>query len=319
MHPKITFLICSWKAPASLELTLESISRQANKDLFETLLINNGFSDNRGAVLLEKFPDIHLRIVREPELGLARAVCTGFKNLHGEIVVKLDDDNTIDENFVSELEKLAEEYPKLGGVRPLIMPQWEEVVPPAWIQEIGTHCLSYTAKNRGDAPKETRYWPAEAFTSAPRPPGGGMIIHRDVVDCYMSRTDDTQRFSLDRVGNGLQGGQDYDIYHHVGFTNRGALDTPRLVVYHHIPRSRWKLGYLFRLNFNICYYCIRWELSFSDRKLRRVARESINFVRCMAELPYDGMVKGKPFLQCLCKFIRQVGWLSGGISTIGTK
>ncbi|HEX4139177.1 MAG TPA: glycosyltransferase [Candidatus Methylacidiphilales bacterium] len=319
--PLITFLICSWKAPASLDDTLQSVAAQPSPHLFETLLVNNGFSDQRSAALLETYPRINLRIIREPTPGLAHARCAGFAQALGEIIVMIDDDNSLGENFVPGLADLFEKYPKLGGICPLILPVWQEP-PPSWVPKIGSMCLSYTANDLSQAPKETQYWPPGDASRAPRPPGGGMIIHRDVVACYSARLSASARANaaagatrIKRLHDGHDMAQDHSLYDHIRFTGRGALVAPVLTVYHHIPSSRWRIRALCRLNYTLCYFYARWQ-TLNGLNTTSWKREIWNFIKSILKLPASVLPGRDSYPYSLCIVVRHAGRLVGRFSAL---
>ena len=313
--PKFSFMTCSWKAPASLEKTLSSIARQPTAYSFETILVNNGFSDERAAYLLAQYPSIHLRIIREPTLGVSYARCTGFGEAKGQIIVLLDDDNSIRDDFLPNLAALVEQYTDAGGICPVILPSWD-VTPPEWVQELGIVCLSYTAKSLDLASKVARYWPPGSAADAARPPGGGMIIRREVFEHYMATSNDAERRRLDRTGDSLMGGQDYDIFHQVQAIGLGGLESPALVVYHHIPTTRCQPLYLRKLNYCVCYYYYYWNHRFGERAPLQLGREFAKFAVFLAKAPFD-LIMGKHPDYVRCLLARRTGTLAAKFSLLG--
>ena len=310
---RISFLICSWRAPASLDATLNSISRQPNSELYETILVNNGFTDEREAFFVKTYPQINLTIIKERTLGQGHARCAGFNIVAGEIIVMLDDDNTLSDDFVPRLLELLDKYPQVGGICPVVLPEWE-TIPPSWLQDFGTLCLSYTAKNLSAAPDKTRYWgPAEAAGS-PRPPGGGMIIHRDVAHLYLASVTDPERRALARTGKHLIACEDYDIYSHLRLTGRGALETPQLVIYHHIHSARIRLPYLLRLNYWMLYSYIRLDFIFLNPRRISLAKELWGqLIGALGSLK-NGLIHRKHPAEILCYLSRHAGSVAGYLS-----
>ena len=142
----VSFLICSHKAPPSLDDTLASLSRQTRAVPFEVLLINNGFAATEEQRLVKLAATLglaeHFQIHREPIPGLGFARKCGFQRARGEWLVMLDDDNTVDPDFLSNLQRSCAKYPNLGGITPCVSPVWERT-PPEWLVEFGASCLSY--------------------------------------------------------------------------------------------------------------------------------------------------------------------------------
>ena len=309
----ISFIICSWKAPASLDVALDSISRQKSRAAFETVVVNNGFSDSRSEELRLRYADLNLRLPREPQLGLACARKRGFLEARGEILVLLDDDNSLDGEFVEPLLRLTEAHPGWGAVRPAVLPQWE-VPPPAWLESFGELCLSYTSpKLRGSA---TRYWPCHEFGQAQRPPGGGMILHQDVVEAYLASLSDTSRTRLGRTGDDLAGCEDADMFRFVEKQGRGLIETEELVVYHHIPRQRLRLPYLLRLNYAMLKsYAYLDELMGNGADFRTGA-ELLKFGRQLPGLALECLTGRKALPHAMCLAARQAGWIRGHLRSV---
>lgn len=79
-----------------MDAALKSIfNPNGTSDLFEVILVNNGFSEMRAPRLKADHP--LLRIVDEPMPGLARARRAGFHAAQGEFFVCIDDDNLFGE------------------------------------------------------------------------------------------------------------------------------------------------------------------------------------------------------------------------------
>ena len=246
--PTISFQICSWKAPESLEKTLSSIFEQeGNPDDFEVILVNNGFSPQRASQLLEKFPLIHL--VEEKAPGLAFARRAGFRTVRGTFISCLDDDNTIAPGYLSSLLSFIERYPNLGCISPVVLPIWEAPVK-NWVRKFGVYCLSYNTLAAPTNPEE-RVWVNPDFKDWPWPPGGGMILHRSVVEDYLLNVNDGRRLALGRVGASLGGSEDQDIYGRFVRLGKDAGYSQKILVYHDIPKQRTEWSYLVRLNFRM--------------------------------------------------------------------
>ena len=312
-RPIISFIICSWKAPASLEDTLDSISQQRTRDTFETLVVNNGFSESRAQELRDRYPDLNLRIPREPQLGLGNARKRGFLEARGEIFVLLDDDNSLEGEFVEPLIRLTKAHPHWGAVRPAVLPRWE-VPPPAWLESFGQLCLSYTSpKLLGTA---TRYWPCHEFNQAQRPPGGGMILHREVAQAYLAAVSDIDRLRLDRTGDDLAGCQDADIFAFVEKQERGLIETEELIVYHHIPENRLRLPYLLRLNYAMLKSYALLDVLSGNGGNFRVGAGLLNFGRQLLGLVGECLTGRKRLPHALCLAAREAGWLRGHLQNL---
>jgi glycosyltransferase involved in cell wall biosynthesis len=258
---RVSINICSWQAPSSLEDALTSIAAQQGLEFTETILVNNGFPAERAADLQARYPFV--RVIDEPVVGLARARRTGFRASRGEFLVCIDDDNVLGDGFLMHLFDLIDRHPNLGCIRPVIVPRWEKE-PPAWLQEYGLYCLSYTHLDPSTevVPNRERISAYPEYAEWGRPPGGGMIIHRELAASYLARTD-SRRLELGRIGKSLGGSEDIDILDGLVFSRRDGAFSQRLTVSHQIPEARTRLPYLLSLNFQRnrdCAICERMML-----------------------------------------------------------
>lgn len=251
-----SFLICSHRAPDSIRVTLRSVLNQMNADDAEVIVVNNGFSPTQEKELksyIETFlASAWVSFLDEPRSGLGNARITGFHSCSGSYIVLLDDDNYIAPDFLQQLRQIVAEHPHMGGICPLVLADWE-TAPDDWLRDFGRFCLSYNASGRFRPEIEEMEWDATQYDSAIKPPGGGMIIHRNVVDAYMKNADDPNRISLSRQPDSLVGCEDYDLYSFVRELSLSSLFTDRLRVFHRIPAYRLELRYLIRLNLQMIY------------------------------------------------------------------
>jgi glycosyltransferase involved in cell wall biosynthesis len=303
----LSFIICSWQAPMSLDETLDSIAKQMPSDGVEIILVNNGFSTVRASELQQRHPA--LRMVNESTPGLAHARRAGFRAARGEFFICLDDDNLIGGNFIDALTGLTARHPNLGCISSVVVPLWEQQ-PEPWLQEFGKSCLSYNSlqvPEAGAVPQE-QIWEASNLQGWPAPPGGGMIIHRSLAEDYL-RENDERRLKLDRVGNNLGGSGDQDIIYRIHDLGLGAAWSSRLLIFHKIPASRIRMAYLLKLNFRMSqdaglFEHLRWKKNPAPGGLAN--HRALLFWRFLA------WVRGRiPARQLLLEWARSTGFILG--------
>jgi glycosyltransferase involved in cell wall biosynthesis len=315
---QISIIICSYRAPITLYECLNSIkSASFPRDSVEVILVNNGFpSASEKAIydFMKSHLQVDFRIVNEPEPGLGFARRKGFIEAEGNFLILIDDDQFLDPDFLSVLIGVIDRYPEVGCICPIVEPVWEKR-PDDWLVDFGRFCLSYNAAEKYRPNFSEEYWPPEKTHEAMRPPGGGMIIKHTVADYYLQNVKDPKRICLARNPTSLIGCEDEDIFSGVAALGIAIYFTNRLVVYHHIPRSRIKFSYLLRLNFQMLYsYGIldRFKgisvkiLLPADlwRLVRNILRSSIMFF------------KGKkPFQQLILETVRELGLIAGHLAT----
>jgi len=180
------------------------------------------------------------RIVREDEVGLTAARLRAIAESKGDVLVWVDDDNILAENYLERADEFHRAWPMLGiwGCGDY-RPEWEEAPAPA-LQPF----LAYLAVHR--IPRDR--WSNQAFDYGAMPAGAGLCSRRLVAERYAQnvRTDPRRRL-LGRVGAQLSACEDFDF----GLT---ALDVGlgmgvflAFSLTHLMPKGRVQKEYLRRL------------------------------------------------------------------------
>lgn len=102
---RLTIAICTFDRPKDLEQCLLSLCRQdANPNLFEVLVVDNGPNESTAAVA-ERFAEsaLPVRYVVEPRRGTTYARRTAWRSAAGELVAYVDDDAAVCPQWVSRL------------------------------------------------------------------------------------------------------------------------------------------------------------------------------------------------------------------------
>jgi glycosyltransferase involved in cell wall biosynthesis len=217
---------------------------------WEAVLVDNA---SEPLLSLEGFRDTmpaHLRLVREPQLGLTAARRRGFAEARAPLCVLVDDDNVLAPDYLSHVVRLFSEHSRLGALGGKSLPEFE-VEPPGWAREflpllalrdLGDQpCLAEGLRPPGAA--RNRY-PAEAA-----PIGAGMAIRREAAAPWLAQSADSPL--SDRRGAELTSGGDNDIVFTVLQRGWAVGYFPELVLTHLIPAGRLEAGYLARLNHGI--------------------------------------------------------------------
>src|SRR5688572_4101532 len=132
MTTEISVITCSHNPrPDYLERVLDALRKQTlDKSRWEFLLIDNSSQDS-----LEARVDLswhsNARHIREGKLGLTHARLRGIREASGDLLVFVDDDNILDDDYLDEALRVAEEWPRLGAWGGQTRPGFEEN-PPDW-------------------------------------------------------------------------------------------------------------------------------------------------------------------------------------------
>src|ERR1039458_3938551 len=133
MHPQISVIICTHNLNQDyLRRTLGGLKRQTLvNSRWELLLI-----DNASARPLSSEVDLtwhsNARHIREEELGLTPARLRGIRESSGELLVFVDDDNVLADNYLEVAIDVAAKHPHIGAFGGSVRGEFE-TPPPEWI------------------------------------------------------------------------------------------------------------------------------------------------------------------------------------------
>ena len=119
MQPKFSIMVPLYNKAPYVRKALDSIVSQTFSD-WECIIVDDGSTDNSAAICEEFIlPFIHssvhpIRLIRQPNSGVARARNVGVENSRGEYVCFLDADDWWEPTFLEEMDKLTKEYSDAG-------------------------------------------------------------------------------------------------------------------------------------------------------------------------------------------------------------
>ncbi len=117
MQPKVSVIILNWNQPEFTVNCIKSVLKQDYKD-FEILLVDNGSRDDSVKTFRKEFADNKkIRILANPDnLGYAGGNNEGVKNAGGEYAVILNNDTTVERDWLGELVRAMEGDEKIAAV-----------------------------------------------------------------------------------------------------------------------------------------------------------------------------------------------------------
>jgi glycosyltransferase involved in cell wall biosynthesis len=246
MTPLLSVVLCTHNPRrAVLDETLAALCRQLPLDegSWELIVIDNAsIPPLEGSIDLQK--GVAWRIVREERLGLTHARLRGLAEASGEIMVFVDDDNLLDDDYLRLAAEAMSRDPTLGAVGGKSIARYE-AQPPAWLGEVG---IDLACRDLGETAQYAS-WEGidrpERFYPACAPIGAGLVIRRSVFAAYASAADDSPgRLSLGRRGTDLASGEDNDIVMTVLEKGWRVAYLPELRLEHVIPAGRLTREYL---------------------------------------------------------------------------
>jgi Glycosyl transferase family 2 len=211
-------------------------------DAWELLII-----DNASAPEWTPHPDLswhpNSRLLNESKIGLTHARLRGIQEASGQLLVFVDDDNVLDQDYLEIAQWVAEQKPFLGSWSGQCRPEFEEP-PPEWTRRYWGNLV-------------IRLFDQDVWSNLPRlgetmPCGAGLCVRREVAQHYLRLHKAGKRsMLLDRVGDSLVSGGDNDLAGCACDIGLGVGLITALKLTHLIPKQRLTLDYLTRLAENI--------------------------------------------------------------------
>jgi len=240
VKPKITAIICTHNPrPDYLRRVLDALRAQSlPQSQWELLLVDN-VSQDALAETWDLSWHSNARHVREDELGLTPARLRGIAEARGQILTFVDDDNVLDRCYLKGALEIALEYPFVGAWGGTVRGEFE-TKPEEWAEPV----LCYLALR--EISKVS--WSNNVTDGLAHPCGAGLCVRATVAKEYAEQVEkNPTRRRLDRVGQSLSSGGDYDLIETSCDLGLGFGNFPTLMMTHLIPSHRVRLDYLLRL------------------------------------------------------------------------
>ena len=235
----LSIVISTYNNAASLMRTLESVAKQnADKSAWECVVVNNNSTDDttaRVAAFAKEHADINIKLVDEPQQGLSYARNRGVAESKGQVIAFIDDDETINEGFVSAYIDLFLNHGAFVGAGALKV--CYDSARPKWM----SHYTEKMIANPLDLGKSITYISRDVT-----PTGGNMAFNREVFNLYGGFDVD-----LGRKGKVLSGGEENDMFDRIRDLGERIFYTPHAIAYHHIADRKLTAEYFDRLAYGV--------------------------------------------------------------------
>ena len=236
----ISVIVCTYNREKYIGGLLESI---AKNDLppseYEIVLVDNNCTDNTREIC-EAFMKQHEKLsflyVVETQQGLSAARNRGIAEAKGDIVLYVDDDAWVDENYLRSYACFFSSHPKVAAAGGPILPQYE-TAEPDWMSPY-TKALLTAYMYYGE---RVRRYPYGRF------PGGGNAAYRKEVFEKVGLFNT----ALGRKGTGLLGAEEKDIFDKMRRQGMQVWYVPTAVLHHIIPQSKLEMNYFDNLTLQI--------------------------------------------------------------------
>jgi glycosyltransferase involved in cell wall biosynthesis len=235
----ISVVICTYNPnEKTLARALDSIlSQDLNREEWELLLIDNNSTEP--VRMLDSVARRQVRVEFEGRQGLSAARHCGLKNSRGDVIVYVDDDNVLENDYLRNVKAIFS-APGIGIVSGTIIPEYEKK-PADWFSEFE----SMLAIRRPTS--ERPYLTNIPFFSEHFPIGAGMAVRREIIENYYIALANGSAYIAGRVGAQLSSAEDIDLDFYAISEGFFVGTVGSLKMKHIIPAARLKLDYLSRL------------------------------------------------------------------------
>ncbi|MGD0905255.1 MAG: glycosyltransferase [Terracidiphilus sp.] len=275
--PSVSVAICTHNPRQDyLARVLEALKAQTlSRSTWELLIIDNA-SNPPASPSIDLSWHPNARIIVEAELGIMLARLRAMREFSGELLVFLDDDNVLAEDYLERCLELFAERPDLGAVSGCLMPEYESP-PPEWFAPYE----SWIAVRRITSSAWSNF-----VDERSEPVTAGMCLRRSVALAHVNavRDNPTQRI-LGSRGSSLLRGEDVALAKNAMKAGYTVGQFSQLKLLHLIPKRRIAPEYLFALYRHLCAsgHLISWVDEAGSKPIRvswrMLARAAFRFVK----------------------------------------
>ena len=238
MRHGISVIICSYNGSERIESVLFHIEKQiTNEILWEVILVDNASNDNTAEVAQKCWTrkDIQLKIVFEDKPGKTNAIRKGLDVSSYSIIIFVDDDNLIADNYISRSYEIMSVNSDVGLAGGLGIPL-ANIEYPVWFGEFqNAIAVGPQADQDGYIPHSRTYLH-----------GAGLVMRKMVWERLISKG---FNFNLsDRKGKSLSSGGDSELSVAIRLAGYQLWYDSGLVYKHILPENRLKWDHIIKLS-----------------------------------------------------------------------
>ena len=249
-HCKISVVVCTFNPVAEVFRECLKAIQNASRNFSpqEIIIIDNNSTEpisNRDffTAFLQDLPQA--RVAVEQKQGLTHARLRGISESTGDLLIFIDDDNLIDDNYFSAAASIAQNYPFIGAFSGRVTLEYDKE-PETWTRRYWGMLIYRDLKENA--------WSNLPFNNDTMPNGAGLCVTRNVARHYVKLFEEGKRnFVLDRSKGSLLSGGDNDLAMCACDIGNGMGLFKDLHLKHFIPGERFTLEYLSRLAYGIYF------------------------------------------------------------------
>jgi len=236
LTPGVSVVVCCYNSAEVIVRTMEALSRQTIPldCAYEVILVDNACIDDTVRLAQSTWQNcpVPLRIVRESQPGLIYARKTGVLEAHYSILLFVDDDNILAQDWVLRLMEMYAQWPEVGAIGGYNEPLFEKgVEKPGWFDAFaGMYACTPSHENpEVSAFKQTLY-------------GAGLSLRTDLARQIFESP--LPLFLVGRTENILSRGEDSEICLRAGLMGLKLWYEKTLKLKHVILNKRVKWAYV---------------------------------------------------------------------------
>lgn len=239
----ISVILCTYNGRKVISPTIEHLAKQnvPSTITWEFILVDNASTDGIAEYAFKLWETldskVKLTIVLESKPGLIYARKAGLNAAKGDVIIFCDDDNWLDENYISLAYSYMKENPNigvLGGMGEGVVDKTTKI--PKW-WEVDGNCNNYAVgkqlEESGNANNRGYIW------------GAGMVSRKDILEKVFD-----ERFPFlmtGRSGNLVLSGEDSEICSRVRILGYDLFYYNQLKYKHYMTANRLTEEYLNKL------------------------------------------------------------------------
>lgn len=243
MKTGISVIICCYNSEKRIKPTLEHLFKQKGIpiDKWEVIIVDNASADNTSQQAMQIWHDFELprpmfRVIKESKAGLSNARNKGIDEAVFDYVLFCDDDNWLDESYLSISLGLMQSSENIGALGGIGSPVFEDKEPPYfWINQYHTLAVGPQWSNDGDIThsRSVLY-------------GAGMVVNKLA---YIKLIEDFKfEFKVTgRIGNNLISSEDHELCLALKTIGYRIYYSEKLKFQHFIPQNRTSINYYKKL------------------------------------------------------------------------
>ena len=199
----ISIIMCCYNSEKRLEPTLTHIANQTLPPHCEVelIVVDNASSDNTSNLAMQIWDKLRspfpIKIISEPTPGLAYARKTGVLNARFMIGIFCDDDNWLNSDYLTLVEKIFSNNSHIGVIGGSSIPFSDKALPSFFYSKANSFAVGIQAQETGDVSTRKYVW------------GAGMAIRLDFLKGLFSKG--LQPLVTGRKGGGVTSGDDGEI------------------------------------------------------------------------------------------------------------